>query len=163
MNYTLSLTHQAAEMLRQHLLCDRSCEQMAITLCGVNRMRRELRLLVRDVILLPPDAFRRQDASHLELKQEIQALVHQRAYHRGLIEVDWHTHPGQGSGLAFSPTDDLHEAEQAVYLAHRMDGVPYGSIVMNDHALDARIWLSTPYKRKSTGAQRGPHARHPHG
>ena len=67
MNYTLSLTRHAYEVLRTHLLSDRTQEQMAITLCGINRVTRgrdhELRLLVRDVILLPPDAFRQQSAA----------------------------------------------------------------------------------------------------
>lgn len=157
MNYTLSLTRHAAETLRAHLLGDRSREQMAITLCGANRLHRELRLLVRDVILLPPDAFRQQGVARLELKPEIQAFVHQRAHQHGLIQVDWHSHPGplaghsgrRGSPPAFSATDDHHEAAQAVYLAHRMDGVPYGSVVVNDDGLDARLWLAGPVKRKA--------------
>jgi len=147
MDYTLSLTRHAAETLQTHLLGDRSREQMAITLCGVNRMHRELRLLVRDVILLPPDAFRQQTASRLELKPEVQSFVHQRAHRHGLIQVDWHSHPGRGSSLAFSPTDDRHEAAQAAYLAHRMDGVPYGSVVVNDDSLDVRLWLTRAGKR----------------
>ena len=38
MNYTLSLTRSSAETLHGHLLGDRSKEQMAVTLCGVNRL-----------------------------------------------------------------------------------------------------------------------------
>lgn len=146
MNYTLSLTRQAAETLRGHLLGDRSREQLAVTLCGVNRLHRELRLLVRDVILLPADAFRRQSAAHLELKPEVQAFIHARAHRHGLIEVDWHSHPGAGPTLGFSATDDHYEAAQAAYLAERMDGVPYGSVVVNDDALDGRLWLTESTK-----------------
>jgi hypothetical protein len=166
MNYTLSLTRHAAETLHGHLLGDRSREQMAITLCGVNamyssRLHRELRFLVRDVILLPPDAFQQQTAAHLELKPEVQAFVHQRAHRHGLIQVDWHSHPscsdgrhpGHGAYLAFSATDDRHEAAQAAYLAHRMDGVPYGSVVVNDDALDARLWLTQAHRRAAKDGQ----------
>src|SRR5512143_4097304 len=96
MDYSLSLTAQAAETLSAHLLGDRSREQMAITLCGVNRLHHELRLLVRDVILLPPDAFRQQTAASLELDPNVQAFIHQRAHRHGLIQVDWHSHPGNG-------------------------------------------------------------------
>ena len=142
MDYTLSLTRHAFDTLQAHLLGDREREQMAITLCGVNRLHRELRLLVRDVILLPPDALRRQTTAQLELKPEVQAFVHQRAHRQGLIQVDWHSYPGDGSYVTFSTTDDRHEAAQAAYLARRMDGVPYGSIVVNDGALDARLWIT---------------------
>ena len=147
MDYTLSLTRHAAETLQAHLLSERGREQMAITLCGVNRLHRELRLLVRDVILLPPDAFRRQSAAQLELKPEVQAFVHQRAHRHGLIQVDWHSHPGSSTHVTFSPTDDHYEAAQAAYLAHRMDGVPYGSVVVNDQALDARLWVTRTVNR----------------
>jgi len=140
MDYTLSLTRHATETLQAHLLGDRSREQMAITLCGINRLHRELRLLVRDVVLLPPDAFRQQTAAQLELKPEVQAFVHQRAHRHGLVQVDWHSHVGSAGCLAFSPTDDRYEAAQAAYLAHRMDGVPYGSVVVIDGALDAHPW-----------------------
>ena len=152
MDYSLSLTRDAAKVLRGHLLGDRSREQMAVTLCGVNRLYRELRLLVRDVILLPPDAFRQQSSARLELKPEVQAFIHRRAHGHGLIQVDWHSHPGDGPYLAFSPTDDRHEAAQAAYLAHRMDGVPYGSVVLNDSSLDARLWLTRASRCGGGGA-----------
>jgi len=149
MNYTLSLTRTAAETLHAHLLSDRSREQMAVTLCGVNRLHHELRLLVRDVILLPADAFRHQSVAQLELKPEVQAFIHARAHRHGLIEVDWHSHPGSGPALGFSATDDHYEAAQAAYLAGRMEGVPYGSVVVNDDALDARLWLAEVAKPTS--------------
>jgi hypothetical protein len=162
MDYTLSLTRHAAEVLDAHLLGDRSREQMAVTLCGVNRLHRELRLLVRDVILLPPDAFRHQTAVRLELKPEVQAFIHQRAHEQGLIQVDWHSHPGplsshcgplgshpgSGGSVAFSATDNEHEAAQAAYLAHRMEGVPFGSVVVSDGAMDARLWITPSRQRK---------------
>lgn len=148
MEYTLSLTRHAAETLHTHLLDDQDREQMAITLCGVNRLHREMRLLVRDVILLPPDAFNRQSATCLELKQDVQAFVHQLAHRHGLVQVDWHSHPGRGHYLRFSSTDDRYEAAQAAYLAHRMDGVPYASVVVNEDALDARIWITHPRRKR---------------
>jgi len=142
MDYTLSAIRSAFETLQAHLLGDRSREQMAVTLCGVNRLHREVRLLVRDVILLPADAFCRQSAAYLEVKPEVQSMIHQRAYRHGLVQVDWHSHPGGGSCVGFSSTDDEYEAAQAAYLAHRMAGVPYGSVVVNDGALDARLWIA---------------------
>lgn len=142
MDYTLALTRHAYETLTEHLLSDRSREQMAVTLCGVNRLHQEVRLLVRDVILLPPDAFNRQSSAALEVKPEVQALIHHRAAEHSLIQVDWHSHPGEHAAVHFSAVDDHYEAAQAAYLAHRMDGVPYGSVVVNSRSLDARLWLT---------------------
>ena len=86
---------------------------------------------------------------HLELKPEVQAFIHARAHRHGLVEVDWHSHPGSGPAVGFSGTDDHYEAAQAAYLAERMDGVPYGSVVVNDDALDARLWLTEVVKPAS--------------
>lgn len=155
MEYSLSLSPHAAEVVRRHLLGDRSREQMAITLCGINRLHRELRLLARDVILLPPDAFRHQSVAHLELKPEVQAFIHERAHRQGLVQVDWHSHPGHGGHLRFSATDDEHEAAQAAYLAHRMEGIPYGSVVVNDDALDARVWITRVSRAAPDGQPEG--------
>jgi molybdopterin/thiamine biosynthesis adenylyltransferase len=155
MEYSLALTQHDMEILEGHLLGDRSCEQLAVTLCGVNRLHHELRLLVRTVILLPPNAFRHQSGAHLELKPEVQAFIHQLAADRGLIQVDWHSHPGNHASVSFSGVDDEYEALQAVYLAHRMDGVPYGSIVVNDRGLEARLWITKPVGRaRSKNPQR---------
>lgn len=142
MNYTLALTRHAYETLNAHLLSDRSREQMAVTLCGVNRLHQEVRLLVRDVILLPSDAFNRQSGAALEVKPEVQALIHRRAAEHSLIQVDWHSHPGDHAAVHFSAVDDHYEAAQAAYLAHRMGGIPYGSVVVNGRSLDARLWLT---------------------
>jgi molybdopterin-synthase adenylyltransferase len=149
MEYSLAATRHQTETLMAHLLSDRDHEQMAVTLCGVNRMHHEVRLLVRDVILLPPDAFRVQGVAQLELAPEVQAFIHERAAAQSLIEVDWHSHPGNGHAVAFSGVDDHYEAAQAAYLAHKMDGVPYGSVVVNDHTLDARLWLTRSGKRRT--------------
>lgn len=155
MDYTLALTRHAAATLEAHLLGDRSVEQMAVTLCGVSRLPHEVRLLVRDVILLPSDAFRRQSSAQLELKPEVQAFIHQRASEHGLVQVDWHSHPGSGSYVSFSATDDHYEAAQAAYLAHKMNGVPYGSVVVNEGAIDARLWIT----RAGRNARRGKETR----
>lgn len=149
MDYTLALTRHAAETLKQHLLSDRSREQMAVTLCGINRLPHEVRLLTRDVILLPPDAFHVQSAVQLELKPEVQTFIHRRAAAHGLIQVDWHSHPGSSPCVNFSAVDDHYEAAQAAYLAHRLNGIPYGSVVINDRALDARLWLTRQKRKRS--------------
>ena len=142
MRYTLALTAHAYNALMMHLLRDRNREQMAIALCGVNRLRGELRLLVRETILLPPEAFVCQTAHRIELKRDVEQTLHRRAYQQGLVQVDWHSHPKSNSAVAFSRTDDAYELALASYLADRMDGVPFGSVVVNDHSVRARLWIT---------------------
>lgn len=129
-----------AQALRDHLLADRSCEQMAVTLCGLHRLRGRLRLLTRHLILIPPEGFARQSATGLVLDQAIQRHILQLAAHEGLSQVDWHTHPGDGAPVSFSSTDDRNEERLARYLHQRLPRTLYASVVLNGTATAARVW-----------------------
>lgn len=135
-----------ARQLKEHILGDRSKEQMAITLCGVNRLKDEIRLLCRHLMLLPSNAFVKQSSAYLELSKEAQSYVLRMAYDEGLSQVDWHTHPGDGQFIGFSGVDDHHEARMAKYLNEKIPGTFYASVVMNQNAFDARIWETSGRK-----------------
>jgi molybdopterin-synthase adenylyltransferase len=140
MKHRIILTNKMAEGLKAHLLSDRSKEQMAVTLCGINRLKGELRLLARHLILMPPEAFRRQSSAYLELESSVQRQILAMAASEGLSQIDWHSHPGDTSYIGFSGTDDHNESKLASYLSEKIPGTLYGSVVVNRHVFDARIW-----------------------
>jgi molybdopterin-synthase adenylyltransferase len=126
--------------LKSHLLTDRSREQMAILLCGISRVGKKMRLLGRHLVTMPPAAFAHQSAGGLTLAPEVQQHVLRLAARENLSQVDFHTHPGEGMQVTFSRTDDENEAALARYLAERMPGTHYASVVLNPTASVARIW-----------------------
>jgi hypothetical protein len=140
MDYRIVLPTRMADELRAHLLTDRSREQMAIVLCGVQRTASRVRLLGRHVVVMPPEAFSHQSAGGLTLRPEVQQHVLQLAAQEGLSQVDFHTHPGDGSHVGFSGIDDRNEQTLAAYLAERLPGTLYGSVVANRSSMAARIW-----------------------
>lgn len=140
MKHRIILTNKIAEDLKTHLLSDRSKEQMAVTLCGINRLKNETRLLARHLILMPPEAFRRQSSAYLELDASVQRQILELAASEGLSQIDWHSHPGDTSYIGFSGTDDHNESKLASYLSEKIPGTIYGSVVVNRHVFDARIW-----------------------
>lgn len=140
MEYELVLPPARQEELRRHLLEDRSREQMVIALCGRHRVGDRIRLLLRHLILMPPEAFSHQSAGGLELDQSVQRELLRLASAEGLSQVDFHTHPGDGPGVGFSGIDDRNEAALARYLAERLPGTLYGSVVMNGSSMAARVW-----------------------
>lgn len=137
--YRIVLPQNMAGEVRAHLLQDRSREQMAIALCGVDRSAGRTRLLGRHLILMPPEAFSHQSAGGLQLHQSVQREVLKLAAREGLSQVDFHTHPGAGA-VGFSGIDDRNEAAIASYLAQRLPETLYGSVVMNGSSTAARIW-----------------------
>ena len=143
MRTEIMLPERMARDLRRHLLSDRTMEQMAVTLCGTSQQRDVLRLLGRHLVLMPAEALTHQSAGRLELKQEVQSYVLRLAASEGLSQVDWHTHGGSGHGVRFSGTDDHNERRLAEYLAERIPGTHYASVVMNDDHAHARIWCTS--------------------
>lgn len=140
MEYQIVIPAGMAEALRRHLLADRSREQLAVMLGGVRQTRSLTRILGRHLILMPPEAFARQSAGGLELDRSVQREILRRAAAEGLSQVDFHTHPGDGPSVGFSGTDDRSERQLALYLAERIPGSVYASVVLNDSASAARVW-----------------------
>jgi hypothetical protein len=126
--------------LQRHLLTDRSREQLAILLCGTAHTKTVRRLLARHLICVPSDGFARQSAGGLELEGSFQRAILRRAAAESLTQVDIHTHPGTGPAVSFSAIDDANERRLAAYLAERLPGTSYASVVTNGTATAARVW-----------------------
>jgi molybdopterin/thiamine biosynthesis adenylyltransferase len=142
-----------AEELKRHILTDRSKEQMAVTLCGFNQFKDEIRFLGRHLILLPSEAFDQQSLAFLQVSHEVQRQILRMAADEGLSQIDWHSHPGAGHCIGFSAIDDHHEEQLARYLAKKIPGTYYASVVMNDQALDARVWETNEQKIKAKSVE----------
>lgn len=140
MHYEIVIPSGLREELRRHLLTDRSREQFAVLLCGRMRTKTTMRLLARHLICVPPDGFARQTAGALELHPRVNRDILRRAQAEGLDQIDLHTHPGNGPSVDFSATDDEHEHRLARYIAERIPGAIYASVVTNGTATAARVW-----------------------
>ncbi len=146
MRHRIILTSNMAKDLKEHILRDRTKEQMAISLCGVSKLRDEIRLLGRHLILLPPEAFSKQSSAYLQVSKETQSYILRMASEEGLSQIDWHSHPGDGHSIGFSGIDDHHEAILAKYLNEKIPGTFYASVVMNQNVFDARLWAANGRK-----------------
>ena len=113
MRYEIMLTEKMAREVQSHLLSDRSREQMAVVLCGINHTGECVRLLGRHLILMPPESFAWQSGAGLELDQNVRSHILQLAAAEGLSQVDWHSHPGGAFGVTFFGVDNLHEKRLA--------------------------------------------------
>lgn len=140
---TLTMTQQLYGMLRQHLFPGDGKEAAAVLVCTRVPGAR-LRLLVRDVVAVPPEKCSRRDEVSLTWPSEYieQAIDLAERGQQSIILL--HSHPG---GLAeFSPVDDRSDQDiiPSIFQAcGRLHGtavmLPNGAIFARMYSSDMRI------------------------
>jgi molybdopterin/thiamine biosynthesis adenylyltransferase len=126
--------------LRSHLLGQGPEEQLAFLLAGTARGRGWMRLLVREILLVPPDAFDRQSATYLAVKPAYSQAILRRCYQEALSLVEVHSHPFAGRKVTFSTTDQANDAVKFRYVAHKIPHVNHATMVVGQRDLDAHLW-----------------------
>jgi molybdopterin/thiamine biosynthesis adenylyltransferase len=130
----------SAEMfdaLRTQLLARPDVETAGILLAGVARDAN--RLLAREVILAPDEAYLRRDIAGLTLTPRFLADAMKRARSGGWSLILAHSHPGH-SYPSFSNVDDECERLLMPVFAGRAPGVPHGTLVVGLEGEDARLY-----------------------
>jgi len=126
--------------VRDHLLGDGSNEQLAFLLAGVARGRGWLRLLVREVVPVPPDAFDRQTPAYLAVEPTFSRAILSRCYEEGLSLIEVHSHPFARRNVTFSAVDLANERQKFGYVATKIPHIYHATIVVGQMDLDAHIW-----------------------
>ena len=126
--------------LKNHLLARGAQEQLAFLLAGVAQGRGWLRLLVREVLPVPPDAFERQTAAYLALKPSFAQAVLHRCYEEGLSLIEVHSHPFAEHNVSFSTLDLAGEAIKFRYVARKIPHIVHATMVVGQNDLDAHLW-----------------------
>ncbi len=140
MNYEIVITQSMAGEIRKHFQTDPSREQLVVTLCGIHKGKEKVRLLGRYLIIIPEKDFSYQTAGGLSLNHAVHKQILRLAAMEGLSQVDWHSHPGNERNLRFSETDNESEREIATYLNEKLSGTIYGSVLLNEKSMIARVW-----------------------
>ena len=129
------------EGIRATLLAHRPREAGAILLAGHASISGATRLLVREVIEAPPNAYSVQDEFELALTPVFLAPLVKRARREGWSLIFVHTHPFDGP-VHFSPADDYGERLLMPSIFARTGDRPHGALVFGPCGFDARIWQS---------------------
>ena len=133
------------DVLRSHVLRNvggNGDEEAAIVLAGVAQLPGELRLLVRDVVPVPPEALLRQGPAGLEVDPAFLALHLKRCRAEQLSFLLAHSHPFSTGRVAFSGIDDGGELDLMPKCFARAVHGPHGAIVVGQQSIAARIWES---------------------
>jgi hypothetical protein len=139
MKARLDFTAPEWEALNAHLLQD-ELEQAAYCLAEPVRDGDSLRLLVREVIVVPPDRLIRQSSSYLETDPVFLAPILKRARYGRYALVIAHSHPFSRGSVGFSSIDDGGEAELIPKVQARAPELPHAALVVAHSAAAARVY-----------------------
>lgn len=95
---------------------------------------------VFDQYLVPEEGWAHQSAYHLELDDAERARIMKLASDQKAAIIDCHSHVGVCSDLNFSLSDVTGIKEFKNYVKWKLDGKPYGAMVLNSSAIDAVAW-----------------------
>ena len=140
MQYRIVMPPAFGPRLDDHLLRDRTHEELAVLLAGRRQTSTHTTLLPRYMERIPAEGFAKRSAIGLELSEAAQQAILRRAAAENLDQIDFHSHPGDAAPVAFSTTDDQHERALAAYLYERFPTTLYASVVVNRVSSAARVW-----------------------
>lgn len=133
---TLSFSGRHHQEVYRHLFPGDGLEAAAILLCARTPAPR-LRLLVRDVLLVPHDACQRHPDRIIWPGAWLERAF-DRAETEGLVIVAIHSHPG--SLFAFSEADDASDDIVLASASAATNSVCGSAIMTPDGAVRARLW-----------------------
>lgn len=126
--------------LRCHLLQDPHREQAAFILAGVQRLNGRLRLLGRELVLVPPEGFDVQGSTFLSIQDEFSRAILYRCLAEGLSLIEAHSHPFVTHDVTYSTVDTRNEALKFAYTASKIPGIAHATMVFGQESLDAHMW-----------------------
>ncbi len=140
--YSITFREEQYADLMRWLLDDPSVEHAAYLLCRVSRASAETRLIVREVLPLPPEEVLEASATHMKIPSTSLMRVMKRADRSQHAFVFAHSHPRGHE--QHSPQDDGEERElfRTAYNRISFPG-PHGSIVISPpNSVRGRVWLT---------------------
>ncbi len=133
--------------LRNRLLGFSPNEAAAILLGGFSRLDGFHRLLVRETVSIPADAYLDQDEQRVVISPAFLAPLLKRAKLEGWSLIFVHSHPFSDDAT-FSHVDDLGEGVLLPAIFNRAPDRPHGSMVLGKKGLSARVWLGSQERER---------------
>jgi len=132
----------ALPSLREQLLRESPVEGAAILLAGIAQHENDTRLLVREVITPPADAYEQRTPAGLTLTPRFLADAMKQARVGGWSLILTHSHPGTAFPT-FSTIDDACEKQLVPVFIGRVADTPHATMVLGTAGQAARLYHTT--------------------
>jgi len=123
-----------------HLLQDKTKENMVYAIAGVNKTSEGVRLLVKELFPAGSDDLDGQSGAHLNPKRDFVKMVLKRCLKEGLSFIEMHSHPFVKGGVAFSSIDWANEERLMPYVAERIPKIWHAALVFGQSSICGYLW-----------------------
>lgn len=132
----------------KHMLSCLEKEQFGIILAGYcythyrigNKRHHFLRLLGREYIIPKENDLDYAHYTGVRITKEFNNRILKTALKQNLSIIHVHSHPFCLGDVEFSSIDDYFEGEEVAWLGKHFPTVMFGSIVVGQHSIAARVW-----------------------
>ncbi len=125
---SVSISASDFDNLRRNLFTSDGKENAALLTCGVARTSNNERLLVREMLSVPPEAYTERLAYHLEIAPRFINSVIDRCMAKGLGIVTAHSHPTSGPA-EYSLSDNAGEGRLFKVFSDLLGADKHGSLL----------------------------------
>lgn len=115
-------------------------EQGAFLLAEHHQQKHALRITATDIIAIGPAGWRVQLPYYLEMQDQERARVMKIARDNKAMLIECHSHPGSGTNVRFSPSDQKGITDFVQYAQWKLPNQPYAAIVWGEGSFDGQIW-----------------------
>lgn len=115
-------------------------EEAVFFLAGMSKSKKQLNLLVREVIPVPRDGFIEKRSAYLKIDPDFMMPVIKKARLEKLSVISVHSHPFSDNSVTFSSIDDYGDNLLMPKIQQRVLGRPHAVMVFGKSSVDARIW-----------------------
>jgi hypothetical protein len=139
MDVKIFISEKMYDALRKHLFKGRK-EQGAFLFATDSTRSSEMILTVKEIYLIPSDAWDIQDVCYLELSQEekVKVMMMAKTLNCHLIECHSHRNPYGVAHFSFSDLKGLDEFIS--YIRWKLPGKKYGALIWTESSISGMIW-----------------------
>jgi|SRR5579864_2724235 len=141
--------------LHRVLLTPDRMENAAALLCGQSSTDRQDRLLVREIMTVPPEQYIERQPYHLEVAPSFYNALVDRCEKSGLVPVICHSHPFDDVA-AYSQSDDFGERRLLPILKALVPGHKAASLLLTKTSASARFLAGSRFRRVASVTITGP-------
>ncbi len=143
--FTVFFSRPDFDFLRDALFTPDDFENAAFALCGSTTVGDQTRLFVRQLMLVPLEAYVERTGFHLEVSPRFINRVIDRSEARFSI-LTIHSHPGELTS-EYSASDDFGEERLFKVFSDILPKLPHASLLFSPRGITGRYWTGEDFRR----------------